>query len=126
MSISEFAFSVDDFMNPKVTKDAEAVMVLLTRLILLEPGTFQSHPDMGVGIHSKYRFSIEGGAELLKSDIEHQIAKFIPELQGTRITVTEKDGQYLIGAEFEGILYGVSFNKTTNEIKTNIASLADL
>lgn len=126
MSISEYNFSVDDFMNPKVTKDAEAVMVLLTRLILLEPGTFQSHPDMGVGIHSRYRFSVEGGTEVLKSDIESQIAKYIPELQGTRVTVTEKNGQYLIGAEFEGVLYGISFDTTSDEVKTNIASLADL
>lgn len=126
LSISEYAFSVDDFNNPKVFKDAEAVMVLLTRLLLLEPGTYQSHPDMGVGLISRYRYSVEGNASRLQSDIQQQIQKYLPELQGTNVTVTESNGQYLIAAEFEGILYGVSFDTKTSKIKTSTASLADL
>ena len=52
MAITEFSFSVDDFENPKTYKDAEAIATLLVRLLILEPGTFQSHPDMGVGLYS--------------------------------------------------------------------------
>lgn len=126
MSISEFAFSVDDFKNPKVFKDAEAVMTLIVRLLLLEPGTFQSHPNMGVGIISRYRYSPVGHAQELQSDIYQQIEKYVPQLQGTRVTVSEDDGRYLIAAEFENILYGISFDKSTSEIITNTASLADL
>lgn len=126
MSVSEFCFSVDDFKNPKVFKDAEAVMTLIVRLLLLEPGTYQSHPDMGVGIISRYRYSVEGSAQALQSDIYQQIEKYIPQLQGTRVTVSEEDGKFYIAAEFENILYGVSFDKSSTEIITNTASLADL
>ena len=126
MSISEFAFAVDDFQNPKVFKDGEAVCTLLVRLLLLEPGTIQSHPEMGVGLMSRYRFSIEGTASELQSDFQRQVDKYLPELQGVKINVTEKDKQFLIAATFENVLYGVSFNTETSEIITNIASLADL
>lgn len=126
MSISEFAFAVDDFQNPKVFKDGEAVCTLLVRLLLLEPGTIQSHPEMGVGLMSKYRFSVEGSAAELQSDFQRQVDKYLPELQGVKISVTEKDKQFLIAATFENALYGVSFNTETSEIITNIASLADL
>jgi hypothetical protein len=57
LSISEFGFSVDEFNNPKVYKNAEAVSTLLVRLLLLEPGTIQSHPNAGVGLISRYRYS---------------------------------------------------------------------
>ena len=60
MSITEFGFSVDEFQNPKNYKNAEAIATLLSRLLLLEPGTIQSHPDMGVGLYSKYHYSVEG------------------------------------------------------------------
>lgn len=103
-------------------------MVLLTRLILLEPGTIQSHPDMGVGLISKFRYSVEGGTEKLQNTIQQQIAKYIPELQGTRITVNESNSQYLIAAEFEGVLYGIALDKTTNTVTTKVdtSALVDL
>lgn len=126
MSISEFCFSVDDFKNPKVFKDADAVMTLIVRLLLLEPGTIQSHPNMGVGIISRYRYSVEGSAQSLQSDIYQQIESYVPQLQGTRVTVSEEDGKFYIAVEFENILYGVSFDKSSAEIITNTASLADL
>jgi hypothetical protein len=126
MSISEYAFSVDDFKNPKVFKDAEAVMTLIVRLLLLEPGTIQSHPHMGVGIISRYRYSVAGSSKQLQSDIYRQIEKYVPQLQGTRVNVSEQDGKFYIAVEFENILYGVSFDKSTAEIITNTASLADL
>lgn len=126
MGITEFAFAVDDFQNPKIFKDGEAVCTLLVRLLLLEPGTIQSHPDMGVGLMSRYRYSVEGTASALQSDIQRQIEKYLPSLQGTRVTVTEKDHKFYIAAEFEDVLYGVSFDQVTTEIFTNTASLADL
>ena len=126
MSISEFAFSVDDFQNPKVYKDAEAVATLLVRLLLLEPGTYQSHPDAGIGLISKYRFSTEDAASNLQSDFQQQIEKYLPDLQGVRVSVTAKDHKFLITAEVENVLYGISFDQTTTEIITNTASLADL
>ena len=44
--IDEASMSVNDFNEPRMYSNAEGLMLLLSRLVLLEPGTFQSHPDM--------------------------------------------------------------------------------
>lgn len=126
MSISEFGFSVDEFNNPKVYKNAEAVSTLLVRLLLLEPGTIQSHPNAGVGLISRYRYSVEGSASKLQSEFQKQIETFLPQLQGVKVYVTEKDRMFIIGAEINGTLYGISFDRDNTKITTNYTSLSKL
>lgn len=103
----EYCFSINDFGNPKIYEDAEAMSVILTRLLLLEPGTFQSHPNMGVGLVSKYRYSFAGRATELKEDFEKQIALYLPTFQGVKINVTESNNTYYITAEINKVLYGI-------------------
>ena len=126
MAITEFAFSVDDFKNPKIYKDAEAVATLLTRLLLLEPGTIQSHPDAGVGIMSRYRFSVEGSASELQADFQRQIEKYLPQFQGARVTVREQNKTFIIAAEIDDTLYGIYYDTNTSNISTSYNKLADL
>lgn len=126
MAITEFSFSVDDFQNPKVYKDAEAISTLLVRLLLLEPGTFQSHPEMGVGLISKYRFGVEGVAQELQSNFQSQIETYLPQFQGARVSCREKEGVLMIAAEIDNTLYGIYFDSSTNNIKTDYARLSNL
>lgn len=126
MAITEFAFSVDDFKNPKIYKDAEAVATLLTRLLLLEPGTIQSHPDVGVGIMSRYRFSVEGSASELQADFQRQIEKYLPQFQGARVTVREQNKTFIIAAEIDDTLYGIYYDTNTSNISTSYNKLVDL
>lgn len=126
MSITEFAFSVDDFKNPKTYKNAEAIATLLVRLLLLEPGTIQSHPDMGVGLISRYRFSVEGEGSKLQGEYQHQIEKYLPQFQGAQITVKEKNKQFQISVKIDGILYGIYYDTNTTVVKTGFSRLDDL
>lgn len=126
-TIYEHSFSVDDFENPKVYKNSEAMAVLLTRLLLLEPGTIQSHPEMGVGLISKYRYSVEGAASKLKADFEAQIEAFLPDyFQGVTINVTQKGHTFLITAEIDGSIYGISYDSSTSQIESKFAKLSDM
>lgn len=126
MAITEFSFSVDDFQNPKIYKDAEAVSVLLTRLLLLEPGTIQSHPEAGVGLMSKYRFGVEGVANDLRADFQNQIESYLPLLQGVRVTTREKDRTLIIAVEVDNILYGIYYDTNTSTITSDYTSLSNL
>lgn len=126
MAITEFSLSVDDFNNPKTYKDAEAISVLLTRLLLLEPGTIQSHPEAGVGLISKYRFGVEGVASELQAEFQKQIETYLPRLQGAKITVKEKDKVLMIAAEIDNTLYGIYYDTNTSNIKTEYTSLSNL
>lgn len=126
MAIHEFSLSVDDFQNPKVYKNGEAVLTLLTRLLLLEPGTIQSHPEMGVGLISKYRYSIEGNGPILQSEFQRQIDTYLPDLQGVKVIVSEKGKSYFITAQVQNILYGISFDTESMKIITDTKFLSDL
>jgi hypothetical protein len=126
MAITEFTFSVDDFESPKEYKDAKAIMLLLTRLLLLEPGTIQSHPDAGVGLHSKYRFAVEGSASDLEADFRRQIEKYLPQFQGAKVNCKESNGTLQIVVEIDDTLYGIYYDVNTSELKSGYTKLTDL
>ena len=126
MAITEFAFSVDDFKNPKIYKNAEAISTLLVRLLLLEPGTIQSHPDMGVGLISKYRFSVEGSATTLQGEYQRQVEKYLPQFQGAQISVTEKNKKFQISVQIDDTLYGIYYDTNTSVVQSGYTKLTDL
>ena len=126
MPISEFLMSVDDFQNPKVIKNTDAVSTLLIRLLLLEPGMLQSHPDAGVGLISRFRYSVETEAPNLQSEFQKQIEKYLPQFQGATISVKVKNQTFIIGVQIDEAIYGIYYNTETSEITSNHTDLLDL
>lgn len=126
MSITEFCFSVDDFQDPKRYKNAEAIATLLVRLLILEPGTFQSHPEMGVGLYSRYAYSVEGRANELKNEFESQIEKYLPQFSGVHVEVVEKNGVYYIGAEIDNTLFRIYYDIESSKLGSDYTSLSEL
>jgi hypothetical protein len=76
---SEPLMSVDKYYKPLVAKDANYITILLVRLILLEPGTFQTVPDCGVGLVSRYRYATDVDMKDLEERIQSQIKKYLPQ-----------------------------------------------
>ena len=126
MAVTEFAFSVDDFKNPKSFKNPEAVSTLLIRLLLLEPGTLQSHPEAGLGLYSRYSYSTEGTALKLQGEYQSQIERFLPQFQGARVTVKEKNKTFRISVEIDNTMYAISYDIDTKDIKSNYVKVSDL
>ena len=112
---NESVFSLNKFKRPKTHEDKEAIYTLLTRLLLLEPGTIQSHPEMGIGIVSRYRYSFEGSARDLKKDIDNQIEKYLPEFQGVDVEVSDSNNRITIKITIEDTLYDFSFDSEKGE-----------
>lgn len=113
--MKEHVLSLNNFGMPKVFNDNDSAYVLIIRLILLEPGKFQSHPDMGVGIRSRYRFNNEENFLMnLQNDIKKQIDKYLPELSATDVIVTNNNKVLGIIINTAEGTYVVSYNTTTN------------
>lgn len=108
---------INNFGKPKeVTKEA-FIYTQLVRLILLEPGTIQTHPEMGIGIASRYRYMETNEAiRSLKTDLQKQVTTYLPELSGVEIDVSQQ-GDTGISLKFNinGVLY--DFNYDTNSGK---------
>lgn len=127
MAISEFSFSVDDFKSPKVYKDPKAVAVLLTRLLLLEPGTIQSHPEMGVGLYSNFMYGMEGAtASSLKSSIQKQITTYLPDFQSLNVSVVQKENTLYITIEIDSYVYGFVYNADKQTLINDYTKLSEL
>ena len=113
--MKEHVLSINDFNMPKVFDENDSNYVLLIRLISLEPGKFQSHPTMGIGIKSRYRFNNnEDFMDSLRSDLRNQINKFLPWIVTTEITITRKENTlgFIINTA-EGA-YVISYNTSKN------------
>ena len=125
--MKEHVFSLNDFNMPKVYEEKDANYILIIRLLLLDPGKYQSHPTMGIGLSTKYRFGSNKNDNILQSlqaDIKEQMSKFLPQVSYKNIELvldnsnrlgiiieTDEGGAYVIGydAETQGIEAAASY-----------------
>ena len=76
--MKEYLLSTNEYKEPKVAEGSDAYGILLTRLLLLEPGTNPLHPGMGVGLGPKYRFISENDMPMLQTLIQEQVNTYLP------------------------------------------------
>jgi hypothetical protein len=110
--------SLNDFNRPKVFDNSDAAYVYIIQLILLEPGKIQSHPKMGIGIRSRYRYVNEDNFfENLKFDIKNQIETYLPELVNVDITLTHNDHVLGFIIDTSTGTYVVAYNSVTDTME---------
>lgn len=126
ISIKEYEFEINDFNEPKVLKDKEAIAQLLVRLLLLEPGTIQSHPKMGVGLVSKYRYMMENDLQSLLRDFREQAQTYIREPAGIEINGLIKNKICYLSATIDDTIYAFSYDSDTNNLDYNFKSINEL
>ena len=78
MAVKEYFLKTNSKNQPYVAEDFEARSTLLIRLILLDPGTYQTHPLMGVGLVSRWRYTDIDRLSELKSEIIKQAREYLP------------------------------------------------
>lgn len=83
----EYLFSINKINQPEKVEEKEAIGLLLSRLILLNPGSDPAHPTMGVGIE-KFRYAVNR-LEELRNIIDYQIRTFLPDFQNANVEVVE-------------------------------------
>lgn len=87
--MNEYLMDVDKRQQPKVFTKYEGDRINVFRLIMLEPGTFPTHPTLGVGLVSRWRFrDVDTIKSSLASTIETQLKDFMPQLIDPQVTVT--------------------------------------
>lgn len=86
--MNEYLLDVDKRQQPKVFTKYEGDRINVFRLIMLEPGTFPTHPTLGVGLVSRWRFrDVDTIKSSLASTIEAQLKDFMPQLIDPQVTV---------------------------------------
>ena len=124
--MKEHVLSLNDFNMPKVFNESDSAYVLIIRLLLLEPRKFQSHPEMGVGIRSRYRFNNDENFLMnLQNDIKKQIDKYLPELSATDVTITSNNKVLGIIINTADGAYVVSYDTTTDVMQAAATHVLD-
>ena len=96
MSEAAHLLRLNSFNQPLVFNDSQSAYVRITYLILLEPGKFLSHPNMGVGLRSLWRYRASDNLEYeLSEAIRQQIDQYLPELSGVKVGVELTDNHKL-------------------------------
>lgn len=118
--------SLNDFNMPKVFNASDSAYVHIIQLILLEPGKYQSHPNMGVGIRSKYRHNNEDNFLIdLKSNITNQIETYLPELTDVSVSLTHNNRILGIIIDTSTGTYVVAYNSTTDTMEAAATYVLD-
>lgn len=124
--MQEHVLSINNFNMPKVYDKSDATYMLIVRLLLLEPGKFQSHPYMGIGLKSKYRYNNqEGFLQTLQNDIKNQMSMYLPQLSFTDITLTIKDRILGIIINTNDGAYVVAYDNDKNSIDAAATYILD-
>lgn len=118
--------SLNEFNMPKVFDSSDSTYIHIIQLILLDPGKYQSHPTMGVGLRTKYKYSNDDNFLIdLKSNITNQIEMFLPELTGSDISLTHKDGVLGIIIGTTKGTYAVAYNSVSDTMEAAAAYVLD-
>jgi len=132
MALTAPVLSVNNFNNPKVLENKNAMYMQIVYLILLKKGTFQTRPDMGVSLRERYRYN---NSETMKSDlindIKQQMSQYLPELENAEISVDVNSNDHILTIIVNTVeaTYGLQYNQTTDEVTTQdntIISFTDL
>lgn len=118
MMMQEPLMSVNKYDKPTILKNEDATYMVLMRLLLLDPGSIQSHPKMGVGIVTKWRYSDMETLKDIELEIENQISKYLPHLIASKIEVLpnpERKGEILIKISINNVVY--AFETDNTELK---------
>lgn len=114
----EYTMSINTIKRPKVLKDKDAVYVLLVRLLLLEPGTNQCFPEMGLGLVSKYRYSFANDINKLIIAYKNQINTYLPGLEVIDVLGKVVNKTLILEVNIDNeIIYPIAFDTETMEIK---------
>lgn len=126
--MNEYLLRTDKFGKPAVASDNMALNILICRLIIMEPGSNRLHPEMGVGIRSRYRESDVEDLDNLEEEIKVQIENFLPGFSDIQITCESYEGDIRIsfklddytfqidaGDIIENGIFGLTNNGSSNE-----------
>jgi hypothetical protein len=88
---------------------------MIARLILLIPGTFEDHPELGIDIRGRYRFAFEDELYQLNQDIENQVTRYLPEFELVSVNT------YYKSKELKGfIVIDITLNQVTYRLLYNV------
>lgn len=98
--MTEHLMSISKTQTPKILTGVDGDKMAIMRLILMEPGLYETHPEMGVGLVSKYKYKdIKTIEATLPDNIKSQMRTYMPQIIEPEVAVSfakDESGQNMI------------------------------
>lgn len=115
--MQESLFSINKFEEPKVLENQNAICQLIMRLLLLNKGDMELHPEMGVGLIQNYRYMFTDDLDDLQLEIEKQISTYITKTSDVKVDLQIEDQNLYISIKIAENLFVFKFDTQNNTIK---------
>lgn len=120
-NINEYLLGLDDLQQPKIIDMSiitpnvwNSAILLVARLLLLKKGTYPDHPDLGIDIRARYKFTFDSDLVTLQQEVESQISKYLPELAHVQVRTELKkiSDRYcvIVYIVYNKILYSILYD----------------
>ena len=113
----ESLLSVNKLEEPTTISDHSAMSLLIMRLLIMDRGSMELHPEMGVGLTSTYRYSFVDDLDDLKLDIENQISTYIVKSNDIDVDLQIDSNNLYISIKIKDNIYTFKFDSQNNSIK---------
>lgn len=114
--MTESVLSMNDFGEPKILKNTDAIGIMIIRLLILNKGSLELHPNMGIGLIENYRHSFSDNLSKLETEIENQVFKYITKTP-TNVDLNLVNNILYISIYIDNKRYIFNFNTENNSIK---------
>lgn len=108
--------STNSFDEPTIVKDINAAQVAIIRLLLLEKNTIQSHPDMGIGLITRWRYGDTLDLGKLATEIQDQIDLYLPSLAGSTVDLVPQERDLYIKVLHQNVVYGFKLDNDAGSL----------
>lgn len=134
-NVSDYLLGLDDLQQPQridmsIIRPGEwnSAILIIARLILMRKGQLEDHPDMGIDIRGRYRFSFDSELIQLNQEIQDQVAQYAPEFAPVDVVSVfrDKKGSDAAGVEISIIVNNVAYSLLYNLQNETIEGLEGL
>lgn len=127
-NITDHALAIDSFKNTVTYKGFSAIEMQICRLIMIEPGTYETHPELGVGLVSRFRDAPSSELETLDRRIKEQMTTYMPDVYGVEVktSLVPKTGELRIAVKANGQVFAFTFNKNQSTLKAEKVAINSL
>lgn len=127
-NVTDYLLGLDDLQQPRVIdmsiiqpNEWNSAILMIARLILMVPGVQENHPEMGVDIRGRYRFSFEEELTAFANDTQTQIMLYLPEFTPVSVStyygVKDLEGYILIDIEIDQVTYRLLYSIADQTIR---------
>lgn len=94
--LKEYILKTNTVNETDFFSEQKAVALLVLRLLILEPGKNKIFPNMGLGLCTRKRFTLESDLNILEIETEAQINTYLPQYRSTSVNYSITNSKNLI------------------------------